>query len=145
MIFLLNGFVLAFFNIASILVGFLVYYVSKNENQLAIQLVTSCTFNILSFLGWKFFCRIHLKKYRIRTKKQFILTLIFSMIFSPLIFILLHFTTQGYLTSFQNILSIWMYQVPTNILVLKLYHHFSQILKLREKLVSNQEERVETS
>jgi hypothetical protein len=131
---IINGFILGFFNIISILVGYWVFYVSKSQNQIAVQVISACIFNIFSFLGWKLICRKFLTKLRLKSKKKLVLTFLLSLIFGPLIFIPLHYATQGYLTSYQNILGIWMFQIPTNILILKLYQHFSHILDLGTKL-----------
>jgi hypothetical protein len=127
-----NSFVLSILNISSILVGYWFFYITKSDNQIAVQVLSACIFNILSFLGWKIICRKHIEKLRLKLKKDLALTFLFSVVFGPLVFIPLHYITQGYLTSYQNILGIWMYQIPTNLLILMLYRHFSRILDLRK-------------
>jgi hypothetical protein len=141
---LINGIVLALLNILSILFGYWAYYISNGKNQLAVQLISACTFNIFTFILWKFICRFQLQKVRLKTKKHFVLAWVFSIIFSPFLFTFLYFVTKEYPTSFQNILSIWMYQIPTNILLLKLYTHFSKIMDLREKLQEIKQKKIET-
>lgn len=135
---IINGFILALLNIVSILVGYWFFYITKGENQIAVQVISACIFNILSFMGWKFICRKYVKKLRLVSKRALILTFLVSIVFGPLIFIPLHYATEGYVTSHQNILGIWMFQIPTNILLLKLYQHFTQILDLKNKLNKNQ-------
>jgi hypothetical protein len=41
-----------------------------------------------------------------------------AFLWMPVLFVPLHFTTQGYLTSFGNILSTWLFQLPFNLLAL---------------------------
>jgi len=36
----------------------------------------------------------------------------------PVLFVPLHYVTQGYLTSFANIYNMWLFQAPTNALAL---------------------------
>jgi hypothetical protein len=45
-------------------------------------------------------------------------TYLLALLWTPLIFVPLHSVTQGYLTSFSNIIATWLFQLPTNALAL---------------------------
>jgi len=130
----LIGFILAFINIISILGGFLVYHLTQAETQKPIQIISACTFSIVFFLLRGFLFRKIFKKKDLKTKKDYFITYISSLLLSPLIFITLHYISEGYLTSAQNIYAMLMFQVPTNLLVLIIYKNFSKIFDLNEKL-----------
>lgn len=131
---IINGLVLALINIISILVGFYVYYLTKSQTQIAIQIIVACFSSVVFFLLWEFISQGHFPKTSIITKSDYWKTFLLSLIFTPFIFIPLHYITQGYLTSWQNITSIWMFQIPTNFLVLNIYKNFSKFITLRNKL-----------
>ena len=130
----LIGFILAFINIISILGGFLVYHFTQAETQRPIQIISACTFSIVIFILWGFLFRKIFKKKNLKNKKDYLITYISSLLLSPLIFIPLHFISEGYLTSPQNIYAMLMFQVPTNLLVLIIYKNFSKIFDLNDKL-----------
>ncbi|MBP7785659.1 hypothetical protein KA062_00100 [Patescibacteria group bacterium] len=130
----LIGFILAFINIISILGGFLVYHLTQAETQKPIQIISACTFSIVFFLLRGFLFRKIFKKKDLKTKKDYFITYISSLLLSPLIFITLHYISEGYLTSAQNIYAMLMFQVPTNLLVLIIYKNFSKVFDLNEKL-----------
>lgn len=134
----LNSLILAVLNLLSVLVGFYVFFISKTQNQLAIQAPVACVFSVLSFLSWKFLCHKLLKKVNLKSQKEYIFAYFFSLVWSPIIFVPMHYLTQGYLTSWQNITGIWLFQIPTNILVLKVNHSFELILDLKEKLIRHE-------
>ncbi|HPD74038.1 MAG TPA: hypothetical protein PLX95_01990 [bacterium] len=130
----LTGFILAFINIISILGGFLVYHFTQAETQRPIQIISACTFSIVIFILWGFLFRKIFKKNNLKNKKDNLITYISSLLLSPLIFISLHYISEGYLTSAQNIYAMLMFQVPTNLLVLIIYKNFSKVFDLNEKL-----------
>lgn len=134
MVVIINGLVLALINIISILVGFYVYYLTKSQTQIAIQIIVACFSSVIFFLLWEFISQAYFPKTSIITKSDYCKTFFLSLFFTPFIFIPLHYITQGYLTSWQNITSIWMFQIPTNFLVLNIYKNFSKFITLRNKL-----------
>jgi len=125
----LIGFILAFINIISILGGFLVYHLTQAETQKPIQIISACTFSIVFFLLRGFLFRKIFKKKDLKTKKDYFITYISSLLLSPLIFITLHYISEGYLTSAQNIYAMLMFQVPTNLLVLIISQKYSILTK----------------
>ena len=131
---LINGLVLTIINIVSILIGFFVYYITKSQTQIAIQIIGACFSSVLLFLLWEFISQEYFPKTTLSKKSDYWKTYTISLIFTPFMFVPLHYITQGYLTSWQNITSIWMFQVPTNFLVLNIYKNFSKFITLRKKL-----------
>ena len=131
---ILTGFILALINIISVLGGFLVYYLTQAKTQRPIQIVSACTFSILIFIFRGFLFRKILNKKTLKNSKDYVVAYVTSLIFSPIIFIPLHYFSEGYLTSLQNIYAMLMFQIPTNILVLIIYKNFSKIFDLNDKL-----------
>lgn len=131
---ILTGFILALINVISVLGGYLVYYLTQAKTQRPIQIVSACTFSILIFIFWGFLFRKILNKKTLKNTKDYVVTYVTSLIFSPVIFVPLHYFSEGYLTSLQNIYAMLMFQIPTNILVLIIYKNFSKIFDLNDKL-----------
>lgn len=131
---ILAGFILALINIISVLGGSLVYYLTQAKTQRPIQIISACTLSIIIFILWGYFTRKVFNKKVLVTKKDYIVTYSISLIFSPIIFIPLHYAFEGYFSSLQNIYAIWMFEIPTNILVLIIYKNFSKVADLNDKL-----------
>jgi len=130
----LTGFILTIINIASILGGFFVYYITQAKTQRPIQIISACTFSIIVFIIWGYVFRKIFNKKTLKTKKDYIVTYTCSLLFSPIIFTPLHYISEGYLTSAENIYGILMFQIPTNILVLIIYKNFSRVFDLNDKI-----------
>jgi len=129
---IINGFILTVINLVSILLGFAVYYVSGSKNQIAIQVVSACLLSILLFTFWHYLSFRLFRKAVMDKKRSLVLAYFLSLVWTPVIFIPLHYLTQGYLTSWDNINGIWMFQVPTNALLLLMYYRYSILLSLKE-------------
>jgi hypothetical protein len=129
----LNGFVLALLNLTSVLFGYWSSYVIETQRQVPVQVISACIFNIFSFLIWKIICRKYFENLRLRSKKQFVLTFILSFLFGNLLFYLMGYFIQGSKTTTNFFLGLWLYQIPTNIFLLKIYPTFSKFLDAREK------------
>ena len=116
---ILHSLVLAIVNIVSIIFGFGIYHFFTRYNQLAIQVPIASLFSIIVFTTW-----VVIIKYRNISKifpegwLQFLLILLFSLAWIPVLFVPLHYITQGYLTSFGNIYLNWVFQIPTNIVII---------------------------
>ncbi len=116
---LLHSFTLAVINICSILAGFGVYQLFKSYNQIVIQTPFAALFSIIAFLLWSLIIqRFSLGWLSLQGIKEFALTFFFALIWSPAIFVPLHYLGRGYLTSFGNIAGLWLYQIPSNFLAL---------------------------
>ncbi len=130
---LINGFVLSLINIVSIILGFIIYQISKSRTQISIQIISACFFSVILFLLWQFISQKLFKKITIEKKSDYWKTYFASILFSPIIFTPLHYLSEGYLTSWQNIAGIFMFQIPTNILILKIYQTFAQVLNIKRE------------
>ncbi len=116
---LLHSLVLAIVNIGSIIVGFYIYAVLRPANQLAVQVPFAMIFSIIAFLLWSVLVRrLPIEHLPLQGRNEFGWTFLFALVWSPVIFVPLHFITQGYLTSFGNILGAWLFQIPTNLLAI---------------------------
>ena len=121
LVIILHSIILAIVNLISILFGFGIYHFFRQYNQLMFQAPIAVVFSIIVFITWIVV---------IKSKKisrlfpedwvQFLIIFILSIAWAPVIFVPLHFLTQGYLTSFGNIFWTWVFQIPTNIVVLLL-------------------------
>lgn len=116
---ILHSFILAVINIVSIILGFGIYHYLMEYNQLAVQVPVAVIFSVIIFTSW-----IVILKYKNISKLfpqewlEFLLILLFSFVWLPIIFIPLHYITQGYLTSFGNIYMTWIFQIPTNMVII---------------------------
>lgn len=114
----LHGFILAVVNMIGIVFGFGVYHFLMRYNQMLMQAPVAAVFSIIVFTTW-----IVVLKYKNVTrllpegKLEFLLVFLFSMAWLPIIFIPLHYVTQGYITSFGNVYVNWLFQIPVNIFI----------------------------
>lgn len=116
---LLHSFMLAIVNIGSILAGFGIYQLFRPANQIAVQAPFAALFSIIAFLLWSFSIRrFAFEHLHFLGRNEFIWLYLLTLIWSPAIFIPLHYIGRGYLTSFGNIKGMWLFQIPTNFLVL---------------------------
>ncbi len=83
---LINGFVLSLINIVSIILGFIIYQISKSRTQISIQIISACFFSVILFLLWQFISQKLFKKITIEKKSDYWKTYFASILFSPVIF-----------------------------------------------------------
>jgi len=115
----LHGFVLTLINIGSILVGFGIYHLLKPVSQIAVQAPSAAILCIIAFLLWGLLVRrLSAGNLSLRGRGEFARTFLLALLWSPTIFIPLHYIGRGYLTSFGNIRAMWLFQIPTNFLAL---------------------------
>lgn len=120
---IINSFVLTFFNIFSIIFSFGIYkMVFQSYDQKVVQLFISLTLTTLGILFWGVFSAKFLKKQFIGRKYHLAWVYLLSFVWAPIIFVPIHYITQGYLTTGDNLLSIWLFQIPTNFLTLYIYY-----------------------
>ncbi len=116
---ILHSFILSVINIVSIIFGFGIYHYFMEYNQLVIQIPIAVVFSLIVFTAWIVILRYeNILKLFPQGWLEFLLILLFSFAWLPLIFIPLHYITQGYLTSFGNIYMTWIFQIPTNIIII---------------------------
>lgn len=128
----INSLIMTLTNLGSILLGFAIYYVSGSKNQIAVQVVSACILSILIFMFWHYLSYRFFRKSVMENKKSLALVYFLSLVWTPIIFIPLHYITQGYPTSWDNINGVWMFQVPTNALLLLMYYRYNNLLHLQD-------------
>jgi hypothetical protein len=114
-----NAALLSSLNLASVIVAFGFYCLLRPPDQVLFQgpvaaliamisflvvhvLIGRSSFHSLSPIGWR----------------NAVLVYALAFFLAPLLFIPLHLATQSYLSSFGNIIVIWLFQAPTNALAL---------------------------
>ncbi len=121
LVIILHSIILALINLISIVFGFGIYHFFRKYDQLAIQVPIAVVFSIIVFITWI----VILKSKKISRLFpedwiQFLVIFLLSLAWAPVIFVPVHFISQGYLTSFGNIFWTWVFQIPTNIIILLL-------------------------
>ncbi len=120
---ILHSFILSMVNIISILFGFGVYHFFMDYNQLSIQVPVGAVFSIIVFISW-----VIILKYKgvswllLESRLEPLLILLLSLAWLPVIFIPLHYLTQGYLTTFGNIYVHWIFQIPVNLIIVIIFY-----------------------
>jgi len=131
MVAIINGLILTIINMASIIIGAFVYYLTKSQTNIAIQIIVGCFFSVTFFLIWEFVSHRFFKKVALNERRDYWRTYLISLLVTPIFFIPLNYFA---LIPWQNIAGIWLFQVPTNFLILEIYKNFSKVLALRNKL-----------
>ena len=120
---ILQSFILTVTNIAAILCAFGIYTIVLQfiaVNQRALQTPLAIILNIALFLVWTWLVVRYLSRYSLHKTSEYYLVYFAAGIWNPIIFIPVHYITQGYMTSLGNIIVLWMYQVLVNLPVLAL-------------------------
>ena len=113
----LNSLIMVIANIGAIYCGFIVYYLFKPTNQMAVQLPVGVILSIAGFVFWNLLLQINLlKRVAIKERQELIYIYFAALIWATVFFVPLHYVTQGYLTSFGNIIAIWIFQLPVNLI-----------------------------
>jgi len=116
---IIHGFALSAANIISIIVAFGVYKILKTPHQLLVQVPVAVILSIGIFLLWLIVARLPLFKFiSIKSLKELSRIFLASLAWSPIIFIPLHHASQGYLTGSGNIIALFQFQLPVNVLVI---------------------------
>jgi len=116
---IIHGFALAVVTIGSVVVGFAVYKMVGLEEQVAIQVLVAGLVCVATFAVWGWLAhRITGGELSLADLKELGVAYAAAFVWMPILFVPLHFTTQGYMTSVGNILSTWLFQLPFNLLAL---------------------------
>lgn len=114
---LLNGFVLAGVNMAAVIAGFIAYHFLKPINQIAVQVPIAAGLCVVGFCVWVLLGRTRaFQKFAVRDNVDFAWIWLTAFAWCPIILVPLHYFTQGYLTAFSNIVSMWIFQFFVNTL-----------------------------
>jgi hypothetical protein len=116
----LHSLVLVIADIVGIAVGALVAFrIFGVANQIVLQLPIAVLLSVGGFWVWLFSLRVlRLRKLQLARSKELGMCLLFSVLWTPLVFVPLHYFTQGYLTSTGNLVALALYQLPVNALAL---------------------------
>jgi hypothetical protein len=88
-------------------------------NQVALQLPIAILLTVGSFWAWMFSLRVlRLGSLQLVSSKELGTCMLFSVLWAPVVFVPLHYFTQGYLTSGGNLVALALYQLPVNALAL---------------------------
>ena len=116
---LLHSFTLALINIAAILVGFGIYHVMRPGNQVLVQASAAAVISIAAFLLWsQLVWQLFPRGLSLQGRSELAGTLFLTLLWSPALFVPLHYLGRGYLTSWANIWNLWLFQIPVNIVAL---------------------------
>ena len=110
---------LAAVTIGAIAAGFAVYELVGLREQIAVQVLVAGVVCVAAFAAWGYLAhRMTGGALSLANLREIVVAYIAAFVWLPVLFVPLHFTTQGYLTSFGNILSTWLFQLPFNLLAL---------------------------
>ena len=116
---LIHGFILGGVSVFAILVGYAAYRASGMPEQVVIQVLVAGFVCVAAFalIGWVAH-RLSSGRLTIGSVKELGVTYITAFGWSAALFVPLHYATQGYLTSIGNLLGVWLFQFPFNLLAL---------------------------
>jgi hypothetical protein len=116
---LFHSFTLALIDIGAILAGFGIYTLARSAPQLAVQVPAAVLIAILSFFLWSLLIgRWCPRKLFLESLSELVGVWFLALLWSPTLFIPLHYLGRGYLTSWANIWNLWLFQMPVNVLAL---------------------------
>jgi hypothetical protein len=112
---LIHSFILCLVNLGAVLAGFAVYEISGAAYQLAVQISVAVAISVAAFALWYYLTlRITSGRIALGNFGAYVGTYVLALAWFPVVFVPLHYVTQGYLTSFANIYNMWLFQAPTN-------------------------------
>ena len=113
----LLGLLLYLINFAAVLMGFVAYQL-VGGNQLPIQILVATAASVSGYVLLYYVLKKISPKTLVTKPIDLIWIFVIALIWNPVIFIPLHYVTQGYLTEPGNILGMMLFQIPTNSIVL---------------------------
>ena len=115
----LHSFVLTITDLGTIILAFGFYSLLRSimsVNQRVVQGSIAAIFFIIIFSLWSLVVtRLPTKTLSLQGNRELVWTYFAALLWVPVIFIPLHYITQGYFTSFGNIIAIWLFQIPVNL------------------------------
>lgn len=112
---IVHGLVLALANLVGLYLGMIALGAFGRGDQLTTQLPVAIVASVLGFGLWVWIVnRATSARLRYRGREDGGWTYVIALPLAAIIFVPLHFVTQGYLTSLSNILALWMFQLGTN-------------------------------
>ncbi|MDY0110927.1 MAG: hypothetical protein RBT60_13445 [Candidatus Krumholzibacteria bacterium] len=112
----LHALVLALSNLIGIWLGFMVHAIVRGPDQIAVQLPIASVVSIATFLVWIAVATERFpRRFRVDGAGEWCWIFALAMFWSAAIFVLVHYLTQGYLTSFSNVRALWRFQAAANL------------------------------
>ena len=119
----LHSLVLTMTDIVAILFGFWMYKLVQIQwplDQIAVQAPTALIFCMLAFAAWSWLVRRLVNLLALRGRDEYLWTYLTALLWSPAIFVPVHYVSQGYLTGMGNIIGLWAFQSLANVAALAL-------------------------
>ena len=113
---------LAFINLAGIFAGFAVYHLSGVQNQIVVQVPVAVLFTGVGFLTWLWMTRRTRISWARADARRHVLVFAIALAWAAVVFVPLHYFTQGYVTAWSNITAMWAFQMPANLIALFAAH-----------------------
>jgi hypothetical protein len=112
---ILHGLLLLLANLTGVYAGFIAHLLLGRSDQLATQLPIAIVVSIFLYLAWAILL-LNISPGRImpQNRLEYLLAGICSLLWNPVVFIPLHYATQGYLTAAGNILVLAVFQIAVN-------------------------------
>ncbi len=112
---LLHGSALLASNLAGIVIGFFAFALMGAKNQIAVQLPVAVLVSIGLYLSWILVLRLPpFRAIRLHGGRECFHAGVASLLIGPLVFVPVHYLTQGYLTAVGNLLAFAAFQIPVN-------------------------------
>lgn len=107
--------VLVLANLTGILVGFVVFWLASTTNQLAVQLPIAVAVTGAAFLPWvDLVAGRGPVRLRWRGSRDGAWTYGLAPVIASIVFVPLHYSLEGYLTAFSNLVALWSFQLVVN-------------------------------
>jgi hypothetical protein len=118
---MLHGLMMMVANLAAVIGGFVAYRLMNLGGQLVSQIPVAVVLSVVLFTGWVLLVRLlPLKKLWTYDQDEHLLILVASFLWNPILFISLHYLSQGYLSGLGNVVALMIFQIPVNALTLVL-------------------------
>jgi hypothetical protein len=112
---LIHSLALALIDIGAILAGFGLFTLVRTAPQRAVQIPAASLIVAGSFLLWTLAVnRWFDRRLSLMTGGELAGTWFLVLLWTPTLFVPLHYLGRGYLTSWANIWNLWLFQMPVN-------------------------------
>jgi hypothetical protein len=112
---LLHSLALALIDIGAVLAGFGLYTLVRPAPQRAVQIPAGALITVGAFLLWNLAVRRWPgRRLSLDGGAELAGTWLLALLWTPTLFVPLHYLGRGYLTSWANIWNLWLFQMPVN-------------------------------
>lgn len=113
---LFHAFALALIDLGCILLAFVIYTLTQQPgNQLLIQGGLAGVFTIAVYVAWSWLLgKLEMRAWQLKERRANLMAYLMAFFAFALLFVPLHYATQGYLTGVENILVSWGFMAPVN-------------------------------